>query len=98
MGLTQDLEKDLEIISNELENELQRAERELEMEHTHLKGLIGNSDPAVQEQIAAMEDSLSRLYNGIEKTRMYLHLAQGESYILRQELLNPSSSRRILIS
>ena len=87
-NITYDLEKDLELCSSELANELVRAERELELEHAQLKSLIGDQTPALTEQMAAMEDSINRLYNGLEKAMMYIQLAQGESYILKQQIQN----------
>lgn len=86
--ITEDLEKDLEMVSAELNNEIVRAERELELEHAQLKALIGSGDPALVEQMRAMEESITRLYNGLEKATMYIQLAQGESYILRQQIQN----------
>ncbi|MDQ8190666.1 hypothetical protein [Roseibacillus persicicus] len=94
--ITDDLERDLELVSAELTNEMVRAERELELETAQLKSLIGTENPALVEQIKAMEESITRLYNGLEKATMYIQLAQGESYILRQQILNsmpaPSST------
>lgn len=86
--ITYDLEKDLELVSSELNNEVVRAERELELEHAKLKSLVGNDNPALVEQMKAMEDSITRLYQGLEKATMYIQLAQGESYILRQQIQN----------
>ncbi len=87
-NLTHDLEKDLERVSDELNNEIVRAERELELEHAQIKSLVGNENPQIVEQMEAMEDSISRLYHGLEKATMYIQLAQGESYILRQQMRN----------
>lgn len=84
--LTSDLERDLDLISSQMDNEILRAEKELELEHAHLRALVTDLDPAINEQLSAMEDSLTRLYHGLEKAQMYLQLAQGESYILRQQL------------
>lgn len=87
-NLTHDLEKDLERVSDELNNEIVRAERELELEHAQIKSLVGNENPQIVEQMEAMEESISRLYHGLEKATMYIQLAQGESYILRQQMRN----------
>ena len=87
-NITGDLEKDLELVSAELNNEVIRAERELELEHAQMKSLIGTENPALVEQMQAMEDSITRLYHGLEKATMYIQLAQGESYILRQKIQN----------
>ncbi|MEM9080174.1 MAG: hypothetical protein AAGC74_05715 [Verrucomicrobiota bacterium] len=84
--MTQELEKDLEVVSTELETGLLRAERELELEHSQLKALVGKENPDLAAKVEAMEDSITRLYEGLEKARMYLQLAQGESYLLRKEL------------
>ena len=83
--MTSDLERDLDQISAQMDNEILKAEKELELEHAHLRTLIENQDPAIKEQLSAMEESLTRLYHGLEKAQMYLQLAQGESYILRQQ-------------
>jgi len=83
--MTADLERDLNQISVQMDKEIFRAEKELELEHAHLRALVEHEDPAVKEQLSAMEESLTRLYHGLEKAQMYLQLAQGESYILRQQ-------------
>ena len=97
-NMTRELEKDLELISAELNNEVVRAERELELEHAQMKNLVGEDNPAVVEQMKAMEDSISRLYQGLEKATMYIQLAQGESYILRQHIQNSLPSEPALTS
>lgn len=86
--ITGDLEKDLELVSAELNNEVIRAERELELEHAQIKSLVGEDNPQLVEQMKAMEDSITRLYQGLERATMYIQLAQGESYILRQQIQN----------
>ncbi|MBK1833793.1 hypothetical protein [Roseibacillus ishigakijimensis] len=93
--LTEDLEKDLELVSAELHNELVRAERELELEHAQLKALVGEDNPELVEQMKAMEESITRLYNGLEKAVLYLQLAQGESYILRQQMQSRLPATRL---
>lgn len=95
---TQDLDEDLAIVSEELENELFRAERELQLEHSHLKALVNMEDQELADQIEAMGKSITRLYQSLEKTRMYLQLAQGESYVLRQEIQNKSKLEKALIA
>ncbi len=97
-NMTCDLEKDLELVSAELNNEVVRAERELELEHAQLKSLVGDDNPALVEQMKAMEESISRLYKGLEKATMYIQLAQGESYILRQQIQNSIPSQPTALS
>lgn len=95
---THDLDEDLAIVSQELENELFRAERELQLEHSHLKALVDLENKELADQIDAMGKSISRLYTSLEKTRMYLQLAQGESYVLRQEMQSRVTSGPPLVA
>lgn len=95
---THDLDEDLAVVSQELETELCRAGRELQLEHSHLKALVDMDNEELATQIKAMGESITRLYSSLEKTRMYLQLAQGESYVLRQEMQNNSLSKSPLVA